>query len=314
MRFGTERAPSPPRQPDADLIVGIIGLGSMGGALADRLLNAGRHMVGYDIERERLDWLGTTGGEPVGSVADLAARAQVVLVALPSADALADVAADLRDSAERPGARPIVVEMSTLGLDAKRAARDLLHGRGIVMLDCPLSGTAIQARRGDLVIYASGDDEAVRACEPVFRILARSTHYLGGFGAGTKTKLIANLLVGIHVAAAAEALVLAGRAELAPEATLEAILDGAGSSRMLEVRGPMMLRREFEPPSMTIGLFQKDLRLIAEFARALGCSIPMLTAAAEQFAAAACAGGEGLDTAAVITAFEPTRGGAREAT
>jgi 3-hydroxyisobutyrate dehydrogenase-like beta-hydroxyacid dehydrogenase len=170
------------------------------------------------------------------------------------------------------------------------------------MLDCPLSGTAVQAERGDIVVYASGDERALARARDVFSVIARSVHVLGPFGTGTKTKLVANLLVAVHIASAAEALLLAERSGLDLKSTLEAMTAGAGTSRMLEVRGPMMIEREFDRPSMTLALFQKDLSLIAEFAQSVGAPTPLLAIASEWYRTAR-ESGELRDTAAVFEAL-----------
>ena len=157
----------------------------------------------------------------------------------------------------------------------KVAAQQRLAQAGVTLLDCPLSGTGSQAKVRDIVVYASGLATAYRQVAPVMDAFARAHYYVGPFGAGSKTKFVANLLVAIHNVAAAEGLVLAMKAGLDPALTLKVIADGGGSSRMLQVRGPMMVRGDYSNPTMKLDVWQKDMNAIADFAREVGCPTPL---------------------------------------
>ncbi|MCX7141513.1 MAG: NAD-binding protein, partial [Proteobacteria bacterium] len=133
---------------------------------------------------------------------------------------------------------------------------------------------------------------------------ARSQHYLGEFGNGSKMKFVANLLVAIHNVSTAEAFVLGMKSGLDPEAILKVVGDGAGSSRMFQVRGPMMVRGEYEPAGMKVDIWQKDMKIISEFAAALGAPTPLLAASAAYYTAAVAQGRGGEDTAAVCAVME----------
>ena len=149
----------------------------------------------------------------------------VVICSLPSSEALRQTAAELAESARPPR---IVIETSTLPIAVKEQARRTLARAGTILLDCPLSGTGAQARAKDLVVYASGDRRAYRRVVPILDAFARAHYYVGAFGAGSKMKFVANLLVAIHNVAAAEALVLAMKAGLDPAMVVKVIGDGAG--------------------------------------------------------------------------------------
>jgi 3-hydroxyisobutyrate dehydrogenase-like beta-hydroxyacid dehydrogenase len=191
--------------------------------------------------------------------------------------------------------------MSTLATDDKERARVVLEAAGVTMVDCPLSGTAVQAAAGDLVIYASGDDAALDRCDRVFTGMARRVYRLGPFGTGMTTKLVANLLVAVHIVAAAEALSLAQAAGLDLDRTLDALTGGAGTSRMLEVRGPMMVDRAFDSPSMTIRLFGKDEQLIRDLATELHVPVALFEDASRLLRRAEAEGHAEQDTSAVFT-------------
>ena len=150
----------------------------------------------------------------------------------------------------------------------------------MTLLDCPLSGTGAQAKSRDLAVYASGDQAAYENCREAFTAFARVSHYLGEFGNGSRMKFVANLLVAVHNAAAAEAIVLGVKAGLDAERILEVITSGAGNSRIFELRGPMMAKGVYTPPTATMHVLQKDSAIISAFAKSLGVDTPMLAAAA----------------------------------
>ncbi len=281
--------------------VGVIGLGIMGSAMSANLVGAGFSTLGYDILARRRSELVRIGGRAARSVRDLARRTTIVITSLPSSAALLEVAAAL-GAAMQP--EQIVVETSTLPIATKEQARKTLAMRGITLLDCPLSGTGAQARTKDLVVYASGQRRAYRRCIPVFEGFARANFFLGSFGAGSKMKFLANLLVAIHNVSAAEAIVLGLKAGLDPATMVKVLGDGAGSSRMLQIRGPMMVRNDYRDATMKVSVWQKDMRIIAEFARELDCPTPLFAATTSIYNAAMAQGFAEADTASVCAVLE----------
>jgi L-threonate 2-dehydrogenase len=284
--------------------VGVVGLGAMGGPIAAHVVRAGFEVTGFDLRAEAVEAARLTGVRPAASAREVAESADLVITLLPSDAALDAVVASPDGLIAAARAGLIVAEASTLSLAAKDRARALLGDRGADVLDAPLSGTSHQARRGDLVVYASGDRGACDRAEAVFAAFSRESRYVGGFGAGSRTKLVANLLVAIHNVAAAEALGLGIRAGLDADALLDALTAGAGSSRMLEHRGPMMLRREYADASMTVDLFAKDLRLITALADEVGAPVPLLRAAEHLYDSAMDLGFGAYDTAVVFEMLE----------
>ena len=266
--------------------------------MSANLVDQGVAVVGFDLDDTRVARLVELGGTAAPSPRQLAAEVDVVVLSLPSDDAFLAVtaAADGIPAGARDGL--IVVDTSTLSIESKLRGREALARRGAILLDCPLSGTGHQAVNRDVLVLASGDHAAVERCLPVFAGFARAHHYLGEFGNGSKMKFIANLLVAIHNVAAAEALNLARASGLDPGQTLEVISDSAGSSRMFEVRGPRMLDGDYASGVRTT-VFQKDLRLIGDFAAAHDVATPLLDASAQLYEAAAASGHADEDTAAV---------------
>jgi L-threonate 2-dehydrogenase len=278
----------------AQTTVGTVGLGIMGAAIARNLLAAGIAVRGYDVDAARFAVL-QPNGVATKSAAEAGSGADVVLTSLPSTKALDDTVASLLSAKSRG---LVVAELSTLPIEAKEKARAALAGGGIVLLDCPLSGTGAQAVTRDLAVYASGERADYDRAEPVFRGFARATHYLGAFGNGSKMKFVANLLVAVHNVASAEAMVLGMKAGLDPDTIVKVIAAGAGTSRVFELRAPLMAKNDYAP-TMKIDIWQKDMAIIAAFAKSLGVAVPTFSASAPVYDAAQQAGFGGEDTAAV---------------
>lgn len=166
-------------------------------------------------------------------------------------------------------------------------------------MDVPLSGTGLQAADGTLVVFASGSEAAFLRCKGVFDAIGRSTHYLGEFGNGSRMKYIANLLVAVHTLAAAEAHALGAAAAMDPALVQQVMEDGVGSSKMLEIRGPMMVAGEY-PAAARLDIILKDARLIRDFALDSGALTPLLDVAVDVYAEASDAGLGDLDAAALF--------------
>lgn len=289
-------------------MVGVIGLGIMGSAMSANLLKDGWTVIGFDVLEHCLKAHVKGGGAAAASPREVAEKADIVITSLPSVEAFEKVISNSDDGILAAGGAPIIIETSTLDLDVKQRGRDTLKRAGIEMLDCPLSGTGAQARVKDLVVYASGDKPCYERCLPVFEGFSRSSHHVGVFGNGSKMKFIANLLVAIHNASAAEAFVLGMKAGLEPRDIYDVIRDGAGSSRMFEIRGPMMVDNDYDNATMKVSVWQKDMRIIGDFARAMGCPTPLFSSTVPLYAAALSQGHEARDTASICAVLEDMAG------
>ena len=266
--------------------VGVVGLGVMGSAMSGHLPAAGFPVLGFDVDPGRRADHGERGGTVCTSPAEVARGADVVVTSLPSAEALLAVldGEDGLGAGGRPGL--VILETSTLGHDTKEDGRVRAQAWGGTLLDCPMSGTGQQARDGDLVAYLSGDEAAKERALPALAAFTREQYDLGSFGRGTAVKLIANLLVAVHNAAAAEALLLARRAGLDLRDVLTAVGDGAGGSRMFQVRGPLMVEGRYLPATATVAMMRKDNALIAAFADSVASPTPLFSAATVLYQAA----------------------------
>ena len=288
--------------------VGVIGLGIMGSAMAANLLKGGFAVIGRDVAPEAAGRLAGIGGEVAPSPRAVAERAAIVITSLPSAEAFHAVVsgADGLAAGGRDGL--IVIETSTLAIADKEHGRAALAAAGMTLLDCPLSGTGTQAVVKDLMVFASGDRDAVERCVEVLEGFARAHRYVGEFGNGSRMKFVANHLINVHNVAAAEAMVLGMKAGLDPDLVYDVIANSAATSRMFEVRGAMMARGDYDEAGMKIEMWRKDLRLIGEFAAAVECPTPLFAAAAQPYRTAMAHGLGEKDTAAVCAVLEDAAG------
>ena len=280
-----------------DRTVGIIGLGIMGGAIARNLVERGWGVVGFDTEPARRSELALAGVTIVDSASAVASRSTLIMTSLPNADAAHAVATEIAASGQAPR---IVIELSTFTISDKVRFKAILDPAGHIALDCPLSGTGAQAAVRDLVVYASGDKAAIARCADLFADFAKQSADLGEYGNGSRMKFVANHLVAIHNVASAEAMLLAERAGLDLNQVIEMVAPGAGGSRMFQMRAPMMARRSYEPATMRISTWKKDMAIIAEFASELGCETPLFTMTQPVYTKAMAMGLGNQDTAAVF--------------
>ena len=296
-----------------DRTVGIVGLGIMGGAIARNLVDRGWRVIGFDIDAARRAELASANVTIAGDVGEVARDAPIIMTSLPSPAAAEDVARIVAGSGQTPR---IVVELSTLSIADKLRFEAILKKAAHVALDCPLSGTGAQAKNRDLVVYASGDSQAIAQCMGLFSDFAKQSADLGKYGNGSRMKFVANHLVAIHNVATAEAMILAERAGLDPKMVVDMVSPGAGGSRMFQMRAPMMVDGVYEPATMKVSTWRKDMSIIAEFADDVGCATPLFTMTQPVYAEAMVMGLGDQDTASVFevlkkTIVKPPKSGAR---
>ncbi len=286
-----------------DKIVGVVGLGIMGGAISRNLVERGWHVIGFDIDPGRRSELSQANVTIAADVAQLTRDASVIMTSLPTPAAVRDVALAIAKSGQPTR---IVVELSTLSLADKLDFEVTLKAAGHIALDCPLSGTGAQAKVRDLIVYASGDSKAIAACMGLFADFAGQSADLGRYGNGSRMKFVANHLVAINNVATAEAMILAERAGLDPKMVVELVGPGAGGSRMFQMRAPMMVERVYEPATMKVSTWKKDMAIIAEFANDVGCTTPLFTLTQPVYSEAMAMGLGDQDTASVFEVLKKT--------
>lgn len=287
--------------------VGLIGLGTMGHLIARSLIAAGHEVIGHDplpAARARLRRL---GGRAVPRNAEVASAAEVLICSLPSAAALQAVVAELQ-TATAPGARQLVIETSTLALADKLAAAAALRRQGRRMVDAPISGTATPAPQQSWIIYLSGSITACREAAALARAFTLDAPRIGALGAGSQLKFAANHLVAVYNVAYAEMVTLCRRMGLDPAVALQHMgaspYLGTGAMRL---RVPFMIERRYEPATMKIALWRKDMQVIGDLAKSVHCPTPLLDACAAIYDAAAAAGLGQADTAAVAEVLDRMR-------
>lgn len=288
--------------------IGIVGLGMMGGAMAHHLAAGGFDVIGTDVVPAMRARLESAGGRTVDSPAEVAAAADVVFTSLPTVAALETVINGAGGLVEAARAGTVVLETSTFPLEAKERARAALAAAGIQLLDGALSGTGDQAWKKDIVVFVSGDDEASRRVVPAVEACSRAHYVLGEFGNASRMKYLANLLVTVHNVAAAEAITLGVKAGMDPAVVLEVLTAGAGTSRMLEIRGPAMVANRYDNPGIAAETFLKDIRIISDFARSLKCPVPLFDLAGSVHFSAVAQGHGTHDTSSVCDAVSRAAG------
>lgn len=282
--------------------VGIFGLGIMGLAIAEHLTTHGWKVIGYDpvpLQQSKASAVGVSLKE---QATDVVSEANIILSSLPHQQALDQTIDTILNCPKNRVT--ILADLSTLKLECKLNNLERLKSAGVTFLDCPISGTGAQAKTADISIYASGCSDTYHFCKPLLQDFANHLHYLGKFGNGTKMKFVANLLVAIHNVATAEAMLLGKGCGLDPQEICKTISTGAGSSRIFELRAPLMVDQEFDPPTMRLDLWQKDMELISNFIAESGVSTPLFNATSSIYEAANEYGLGQQDTAAIYTIMD----------
>jgi L-threonate 2-dehydrogenase len=281
--------------------IGMVGLGIMGGAMAESLIKQGYRVSGFDVSATACKRLRAAGGQVLKSAAEVAQASDVLIVSLSTSAALAATVDSLTAGGKRAkGKELIVVETSTLPLEDKLHAQQTLQGLGMSVLDCPISGTAVRLKERAWTVYSSGNQKACQRIEPIFKVFTDNLPYVGAFGNGTKMKFAANHLVAIYNVACAESVTLARKMGLNPQD----VLDLFGHSQVIgtgvmRLRMPQMIRREYSPPTMKVEVWQKDMQVIGDMAKSVDCPLPLFGACAPIYSAAMAQGLAQQDTASV---------------
>ena len=287
--------------------IGFVGLGVLGSAVAANIVAGGFAVRGFDPDPKARARAEGDGVAPAAELSELAAACPVIFTCLPGAGALAEVSRALA-TAPPPRGGQIVVEMSTLAVADKEAARDILAEGGRTVLDCPVSGNRIMALARGLTAFCSGEEAGFAAIRPVLETFCRKTHFVGPFGHGSKTKFCGNILNLVHNTVAAEAMVLAMKSGLDPEMFHEVISGSGSSSAMFEVRGRLMVENDYAREGMNFSVPLKDAPIIAEHAARMGVPIPLYQLAVQYYHAANAQGLAHLDAAAVCRVMERAAG------
>lgn len=293
-------------QPNNRPRVGVIGLGAMGGGMAASLRRAGLHVHVCDVRPGVAEAFAREGGTACASVAELAAACDVVVSVVVNLQQTEDVlfgAGGVGGAAAAMRAGSLFVMCSTIDPHASVALEARLEAMGLLYLDAPISGGAARAAAGQITMMTAGRPEAYAKCEGVLEAMAAKVYRLGErAGAGSKVKIINQLLAGVHIAAAAEAMALGLREGVEAAALYEVITHSAGNSWMFENRMAHVLAGDYTPLS-AVDIFVKDLGLVLDTARAMKFPLPLASTAHQMFMQASSAGHGREDDSAVIKIF-----------
>ncbi|RJG03624.1 L-threonate dehydrogenase [Noviherbaspirillum sedimenti] len=297
--------------------VGVIGLGAMGMGVAGSLLRAGFEVYVRDVRQEAMQKAVAAGAQAVVSPATFG-ELDVLLIYVVNAQQTEQVLFGEHGAAAHLRHGTVVIGSSTVAPEFAEMLGARLNAMGLQFIDAPVSGGAVKAAAGEMSMMASGAPEAFARCGPVFEAICSKLYRLGDQpGQGSKVKMINQLLAGVHIAAAAEAMALGLRAGCDADALYEVISNSAGSSWMFQNRVPHILAGDYTPLS-AVNIFVKDLGIVLDYAKKSVFPLPLSAAAHQMFMQASAAGHGGEDDSAVVKIFPgielPAPKAARQAT
>jgi L-threonate 2-dehydrogenase len=286
----------------------VIGLGAMGLGMAGSLLRAGHEVVGFDVASAALDQLTALGGRKAGSPAEAAEGAGVVVSVVVNAAQTEAVLFGPDGCAETMPEGAVFVSCATMAPDAARGLALRMEKLGRHYLDAPISGGAKRAAEGALTILTSGSPAAYEKARPALAAMAQTVHELGAEpGIAAAFKMINQLLAGVHIAAACEAIAFAAKQGLDIRKVYEVITQAAGNSWMFENRVPHVLEGDYTPLS-AVNIFTKDLGIVMDMGRASNFPVPMAATALQLFTMTSAAGMGKDDDSSVARFYAQTTG------
>lgn len=279
--------------------VGIIGLGLVGNALAERLISAGFAVTGYDTQPEQNEALSRLGGQSLASGVEVARSCETILLSLPTSDIAAKVIEEIKP--HLPG--KIVLDTTTGQPEVMANMGRQLADIGCEYLDATIAGSSSQVRSGDVVVMLGGTEAAALKCKGLLSAFAKQWFHLGSWGSGARMKLVVNLVLGLNRAVLAEGLSFAKSMNVDPGQALEVLKAGPAFSRVMDTKGEKMLAHEFSPQAR-LAQHHKDVKLILEEAARKSKTLPLSMLHEELLARLVAAGDGDLDNSAILKAFE----------
>ena len=288
--------------------VGVIGLGSMGMGAALSLLRAGVEVTGCDPRAAARDEFIAAGGAAVTKASDLPVGMEALVVLVVNAAQTEAAVFGPEGAAPRMAKGGVIISSATMAPDAARALAAKADAAGLLYLDAPVSGGAIKARAGEMTVMGAGSEAAFAKAAPVLDAIATKVWPLGSeIGIGATVKVVHQLLAGVHIAAAAEAMALGIRAGADPQALYDVVTSAAGNSWMFENRMARVLTGD-DAPRSAVEIFVKDLGLVNDMARGLNFPVPLAAQAQQLFTAARAIGQGGADDGFVIRVWQALTG------
>lgn len=283
--------------------VGVVGLGAMGMGVAMSLLREGFEVHACDVRPEAVQKVVDAGGIAAASPAAMAPLVDVLITVVVNADQTEAVLFGEKGAASHMKLGSVVIASATVSPEFAKALGKRLADAGLLMIDGPISGGAAKAMAGEMTVMSSGTPEAYAKCEDVLDAIAGKVYRLGDeVGPGSVVKMVNQLLAGVHIAAAGEAMALAIRAGANPDQVYEVITNSAGNSWMFQNRVPHILAGDYTPLS-AVNIFVKDLGIVLDYAKKSIFPLPLSAAAHQMYMSASAAGHGGEDDSAVIKVF-----------
>lgn len=279
--------------------IGLIGVGLLGSAIAERLIARGIRVRGFDTNRDQREALSACGGEALDGAAEVVRCCQTLFLSLPTSDTVSSVLEQL-EADFRPG--QIVIDTST-GEPAQMASiAETLANQGVDYVEALVAGSSAQVRAGQVVLFVGGQDEAVTRVKPLLAALTKSQFHLGLVGTASQFKLVHNLLLGLHRAVLAEGLMFAESLGIEPGKALQILQQTPAASVVMESKGQRMVTGDFAPQAR-LSQHLKDVRLILAEAKKSGCSTPLSELHQTLLERAEELGFGAADNSAIIEAF-----------
>jgi 3-hydroxyisobutyrate dehydrogenase-like beta-hydroxyacid dehydrogenase len=283
-----------------DMPVGLIGLGLLGSAIAERLIAAGFQVRGFDVADDRRQALAERGVVATASAAEVVAACRQVILCLPTSAISAAVVASLESSW---GAGQYVIDTTTGAADEMIGIGTQLARQSVGYLDATVAGSSAQMRAGEAVLFVGGEAATIKACSPLLAALSSRVLEVGPLGAASRFKLVHNLILGLHRAVLAEGLTLARALGFDATEALALLRQTPARSAVMETKGPKMAAGDFAPQA-TVAQHLKDVRLMLDAARQAGLALPLSACHEQLLESVVAAGLGGADNSAIITAFE----------
>lgn len=280
--------------------IGLIGVGLLGTALAERMLVAGCRVLGFDREASRIQHLCQLGGVEVQNPGEIAQRCNPIVLCLPDSQIVAAVVSSI-ELALRPGT--LLIDATTGDPDATAALAERLAAKGIGYVDATIAGSSDQVRRGEVVVICGGASADYQRAEAVLATWSEKRFQVGPAGSGARLKLVVNLVLGLNRAVLAEGLSLAAACGIEPATALEALKATPAYSTVMDTKGSRMLARDYLPPQARLAQHHKDVRLILDLAARHGAATPLSAAHKELLQQAIELGYAEADNSAILEAF-----------
>lgn len=284
--------------------IGFVGLGLMGKEMARHLITDGFPLVGFDIDRKKIDAIIEAGGRGIESPERMAPEVDIIILSLPDSNVVDDVVRNSLKLFESGSEGLVLIDTTTADPIISRALALQLREKGIEMLDATISGTSKMCAEKDITFMVGGEENAFHEIEPIFYAMAQRIFYVGEHGSGALTKLVVNLVLGLNRMVLAEGLSLAKKAGMDQHRLLEVLKQSAAYSKAMDMKGTKMIEKDFLPPEGKIAFHLKDVRYILDLGRRLDFPLPLSSLHAQALASEVAKGRGECDNSDIISFYE----------